>query len=79
MGKNWRYSAKTKKHFPSKNKKMSGNIASLLKWRENKNITKVNKPNTYLYINYLYVYNDDIIFGINTILPILKKELYFVI
>ncbi|KAF0760529.1 Uncharacterized protein FWK35_00017848, partial [Aphis craccivora] len=40
MGKNWRYSAKTKKHFPSKNKKMSGNIASLLKWRENKNITK---------------------------------------
>jgi len=59
MGKNWRYSAKTKKKFPSKNKKMSGNIASLLKWRENKNVTKVNKPT-----NYLYFYNDDIIYRI---------------
>lgn len=43
MGKRWRNSEKTKKHFPSKNKKMCGTIASLWKWRENKNVTKVGK------------------------------------
>lgn len=43
MNQKWRYSTKTKKHFPSKNKKMCGNIVSLLKWREDKNVTKVNK------------------------------------
>ncbi|KAL4084689.1 hypothetical protein QTP88_027614 [Uroleucon formosanum] len=40
MCKNWRYSAKTKKYFPSKNKKCCGNIASLRKWRENKDVAK---------------------------------------